>query len=91
MTWAVFGDTNGLNSMGEASIKTAQTCFGSGMTGNNGHDEADVLCRSPNLDLTDVADDSQTLLSLDRRPSEYKTVPGMQASLGDWRARVATC
>lgn len=57
MTWAVFGDTNGLNSMGEASIKTAQTCFGSGMTGNNGHDEADVLCESPTPDREEESDE----------------------------------
>ncbi|KAI5478040.1 beta dna polymerase [Pseudohyphozyma bogoriensis] len=44
LTWGVWADTNGDGSMGEASLKLAQTCFGSAMTGDSGHDEADVLC-----------------------------------------------
>lgn len=38
-------DTNALQEMGEASITLAQTCFGTSMTGDNGHDAADVLCK----------------------------------------------
>ncbi|KAM0752101.1 Chitosanase-domain-containing protein [Meredithblackwellia eburnea MCA 4105] len=43
LTFGVWADTNGDGSMGEVSLKLAQTCFGSGMTGNSGHDAPDVL------------------------------------------------
>jgi chitosanase len=41
--YGVWGDTNGDTSVGEASISLATACFGSGITGDNGHSETDVL------------------------------------------------
>ncbi|KAL2164898.1 hypothetical protein VTH06DRAFT_194 [Thermothelomyces fergusii] len=47
MFYGVWGDENGDDGdkpmVGEASISLATACFGTGMTGNNGHDETDVL------------------------------------------------
>lgn len=44
MYYGIFGDTNGDSPevIGEASWRFAQTCFGSGIDGNNGHAQADV-------------------------------------------------
>jgi hypothetical protein len=45
--YGVWGDTNGDDDakplVGEASLALATACFGTSMTGNNGHDEPDVL------------------------------------------------
>ena len=44
--YGVWGDTNGDDGppiVGEASIALATECFGTGITGNNGHDKNDVL------------------------------------------------
>ncbi|GME64100.1 uncharacterized protein LTHEOB_7439 [Neofusicoccum parvum] len=42
--YGVWGDTNGANTVGEASIALAQLCFpNDGLTGDNGHGEKDVL------------------------------------------------
>ncbi|KAI8958115.1 glycoside hydrolase family 75 protein [Daldinia sp. FL1419] len=47
LIYGVWGDENGDDGeksvVGEASISLATACFGKGMTGNNGHDENDVL------------------------------------------------
>ncbi|KAK5169345.1 uncharacterized protein LTR77_005320 [Saxophila tyrrhenica] len=46
LVYGVWGDTNGDDGppvVGEASISLATACFGDGITGNNGHDETDVL------------------------------------------------
>ncbi|GAA6059551.1 hypothetical protein JCM10212_000607 [Sporobolomyces blumeae] len=43
ITFGIWADTNALGSMGEASVNLARICFGSGINGNAGHDEADVL------------------------------------------------
>ncbi|KAK8082797.1 glycoside hydrolase family 75 [Apiospora saccharicola] len=47
LIYGVWGDENGsdgTNSMiGEASISLATACYGKSITGNNGHDETDVL------------------------------------------------
>jgi len=43
LKWAVFGDTNAASQMGEASIFLAQQCFGGSMSGDNGHEQPDVL------------------------------------------------
>jgi len=44
MYYGIFGDTNGDSPevIGEASWRFAQTCFGDGINGNNGHSQADV-------------------------------------------------
>ena len=42
----MWGDTNGDDGaplVGEASISLATECFGTGINGNSGHDQADVL------------------------------------------------
>ncbi|KAJ5767486.1 hypothetical protein N7533_000069 [Penicillium manginii] len=42
--YGIWGDTNGEDSTGEASISLAQMCFpDDGINGNNGHGEEDVL------------------------------------------------
>lgn len=41
--YGVWGDTNGANSVGEASISLATACFGDNITGDNGYDQTDVL------------------------------------------------
>jgi hypothetical protein len=44
--YGVWADTNGDDGppmIGEASIALATECFGTGITGNNGHDQNDVL------------------------------------------------
>jgi chitosanase len=42
--YGIWGDTNGADSTGEASISLAQMCFpNDGINGNNGHGEEDVL------------------------------------------------
>lgn len=41
--YGVWGDTNGAKSVGESSLALATACFGDGMTGDNGHEETDVL------------------------------------------------
>ena len=45
--YGIWGDENGDDGdkpmVGEASISMATACFGTSMTGNNGHDETDVL------------------------------------------------
>lgn len=44
--YGVWGDENGDDGpplVGEASISLATACFGTGITGNSGHDAADVL------------------------------------------------
>ncbi len=46
LVYGVWGDTNGDDGppvVGEASISLATECFGTGITGNNGHDQNDVL------------------------------------------------
>ncbi|AEO60909.1 glycoside hydrolase family 75 protein [Thermothelomyces thermophilus ATCC 42464] len=47
LIYGVWGDENGDDGdkpmVGEASISLATACFGTSMTGNNGHDETDVL------------------------------------------------
>lgn len=46
LVYGVWGDTNGDDGkplVGEASIALATECFGTGITGDNGHDENDVL------------------------------------------------
>jgi hypothetical protein len=47
LVYGVWGDTNGDDGdhpmVGEASIALATACFGGDVSGNNGHDEADVL------------------------------------------------
>ncbi|SPQ25530.1 512c8d22-86a6-4199-b128-6251811c7042 [Thermothielavioides terrestris] len=47
LLYAIWGDTNGDDGakpmVGEASIALATACFGSSMSGNNGHDATDVL------------------------------------------------
>ncbi|KAI1654756.1 glycoside hydrolase family 75 protein [Daldinia decipiens] len=47
LIYGVWGDENGSDGeksvVGEASISLATACFGKGITGNNGHDENDVL------------------------------------------------
>ncbi|RAL13410.1 glycoside hydrolase family 75 protein [Aspergillus homomorphus CBS 101889] len=41
--YGIWGDTNGGSKTGEASISLARLCFGSGISGNSGHSQADVL------------------------------------------------
>lgn len=42
--YGIWGDTNGYDSTGEASISLAQMCFpNEGLNGNNGHGPDDVL------------------------------------------------
>ncbi|KAL3959742.1 hypothetical protein ACCO45_004859 [Purpureocillium lilacinum] len=42
--YGVWGDTNGFTSTGEASLALGKLCFpNGGLTGDNGHDEKDVL------------------------------------------------
>ncbi|UKZ83134.1 hypothetical protein TrVFT333_010937 [Trichoderma virens FT-333] len=47
LIYGVWGDTNGDDGrypvVGEASISLATACFGTGVNGNSGHDETDVL------------------------------------------------
>ncbi|KAL8718819.1 MAG: hypothetical protein Q9225_004103 [Loekoesia sp. 1 TL-2023] len=46
LIYGVWGDTNGDDGpplVGEASLSLATACFGTGVNGNNGHDETDVL------------------------------------------------
>ncbi|KAI1371069.1 glycoside hydrolase family 75 protein [Hypoxylon crocopeplum] len=47
LIYGVLGDENGVDGeksvVGEASISLATACFGKSITGNNGHDENDVL------------------------------------------------
>lgn len=46
LVYGVWGDTNGDDGkplVGEASLALATECFGKSMTGNNGHDQNDVL------------------------------------------------
>jgi hypothetical protein len=46
LVYGVWGDTNGDDGppvVGEASISLATECFGTGITGDNGHDKTDVL------------------------------------------------
>ncbi|KAK4248459.1 glycoside hydrolase [Corynascus novoguineensis] len=47
LIYGIWGDENGDDGdtpmVGEASISLATACFGTSMTGNNGHDETDVL------------------------------------------------
>ena len=46
LIYGVWGDTNGDDGkplIGEASISLATACFGTKITGNNGHDQNDVL------------------------------------------------
>lgn len=45
VTYGVWADTNALGSMGEVSLRLARTCYpNDNLSGNLGHDEADVLC-----------------------------------------------
>lgn len=41
--YGVWGDTNGEKSVGESSLALATACFGDSMSGDNGHEETDVL------------------------------------------------
>ncbi|KAH7062263.1 putative fungal chitosanase [Macrophomina phaseolina] len=42
--YGIWGDTNGADTVGEASIALAKLCFpNDGITGDNGHDQKDVL------------------------------------------------
>ncbi|KAI1361779.1 chitosanase [Xylaria arbuscula] len=47
LIYGIWGDENGVDGsmsmIGEASISLATACFGTGITGNNGHEETDVL------------------------------------------------
>jgi chitosanase len=47
LVYGVWGDTNGDDNehpmVGEASLALATSCYGSSISGNSGHDEADVL------------------------------------------------
>ncbi|KAI0197981.1 chitosanase [Astrocystis sublimbata] len=47
LIYGIWGDENGDDGpkavIGEASISLATACFGDGITGNNGHDQTDVL------------------------------------------------
>ncbi|BGP11477.1 hypothetical protein JCM10049v2_007384 [Rhodotorula toruloides] len=43
LTFGIWADTNALGDMGEVSVYLAQVCFGTGMNGDAGYDNPDVL------------------------------------------------
>lgn len=78
--YGVWGDTNGdddIPLVGEASISLATACYGDSITGDNGHDETDVLY------VAFTGDEAVPGTSADWKADNYHDFEASIQNLGD--------